>query len=110
MSPENTAEALLSRLKKYRARRITTCSSSNKIPVTKGARENRFRPGTDPRPGNLPRYGRSAIANVKVDHGVALDRMGPLLESLTLSSPRKRKAIPADIMTEAEIAERERIC
>jgi two-component system, chemotaxis family, protein-glutamate methylesterase/glutaminase len=118
--------------------------------VTKGARENRYRPGVDPLfrsaavthgPGVIgivltgmldngtagliaikkcggvtvvqdpkdaayPEMPESVLNNLTVDYCLPVAEMGRLLEQLTHKPSGKRKAIPTDIRTEAEIAER----
>lgn len=171
MAPENTAEALLHRLNRHKAFHPKLASDGETFKsgrlyiappdyhllirkktllVTKGARENRYRPaidplfrsaavahgghvigvvltgmlddGTagliaikkcggvtvvqDPADAAYPDMPRNALSNLKVDHCVALAGMGRLLERLTHDPPGKRKLIPQDIRTEAEIAER----
>jgi len=171
LAPESTAGALLHRLGKYRAfkckvpdngerflpGRIYIAPPDNhllvkehRVLVTKGARENRYRPGIDPlfrsaaashgpsvvgvllsgllddgtaglmavrRCGGVavvqdpkdaayPEMPQSALNNLHVDHCVRIAEMGQLLEKLAKERPGKRKPIPADIKTEAEIAER----
>ena len=122
----------------------------NRLLVTKGARENRNRPGIDPlfrsaavthgphvigviltgmlddgtagliairKCGGVtvvqdpaeaayPAMPQSALANLKVDHCVRLADMGKLLDRLSREPAGKRKPIPADVKTEAIIAER----
>jgi two-component system chemotaxis response regulator CheB len=171
LAPESTADALLYRLGKYKGfkckvpdngerflrGRIYIAPPDNhllvkeeRILVTKGARENRYRPGIDPlfrsaaashgssvvgvllsgllddgtaglmavrRCGGVavvqdpkdaayPEMPQSALNNLDVDHCVRIAEMGQLLEKLAKERPGRRKAIPADIKTEAEIAER----
>lgn len=118
--------------------------------VTKGARENRYRPGIDPlfrsaavnhgshvigvvltgslndgtvglnaiqRCGGVtvvqdpedaayPEMPRSALENLQVDHCLPLARMGDLLAGLARNPAPPQRAVPEDIRTEAEIAER----
>jgi two-component system, chemotaxis family, protein-glutamate methylesterase/glutaminase len=118
--------------------------------VTKGARENRYRPAVDPlfrsaavahgarvvgvvltgmlddgtaglmavkRCGGVavvqdPRDAAysgmpmNALNNVDVDFCVSVAEMGPLLTKLVHQPPRRSKAVPSDIRTEAVIAER----
>jgi two-component system chemotaxis response regulator CheB len=120
------------------------------ILVTKGARENRYRPAIDPmfrsaavthgprvvgviltgllddgvaglrtikqcggvavvqdpEDATYPAMPRAALASVKVDHCVALGRMGKLLDTLARGRPGKRVRIPESVRIEAEIAER----
>lgn len=171
MAPENTAEALLHRLGRYKAFRCKLASDGetfgsgriyiappdfhmlvkkSTLLVTKGARENRYRPAVDPlfrsaavthgssvigviltgmlddgtaglvavkRCGGVtvvqdpedaayPDMPRNALNNLKVDHCVAVAGMGRLIEKLAREAPGDHKAIPKDIRTEAEIAER----
>jgi two-component system chemotaxis response regulator CheB len=171
MAPENTGQALLRRLEKYRA---FTCALARDgetikrgriyiappdfhllvkrrtILVTKGARENRYRPGIDPLfrsaavahgPGVIgvilsgalddgtaglvaiqkcggitvaqephdaayPQMPQSALANLKVDHCLPAAELGVLLERLTRQRRGPHRAVPADVRTEAMIAER----
>jgi two-component system, chemotaxis family, protein-glutamate methylesterase/glutaminase len=121
-----------------------------RMKVTKGARENRFRPAIDPlfrsaavshgpsvvgviltgllddgtaglqaiqRCGGVtvvqdPKDAayadmpQSALSNLGVDHCVPLRELGPLLDRLTRGPRGRKKAVPDDIRTEAEIAER----
>jgi two-component system chemotaxis response regulator CheB len=118
--------------------------------VTKGARENRYRPAIDPlfrsaavahgprvigviltgllddgtagltavkkcggatvvQDPDTAAYAsmpRSALANVKVDHCVPLDAMGPVLERLIRGRAGKVPSVPAAVRVEAKIAER----
>lgn len=171
LAPENTGEALLHRLGKYRAFNCKLASDGETFEigriyiapadyhllvkektllVTKGARENRYRPGVDPLfrsaavthgPGVIgivltgmlddgtagliaikkcggttvvqdpkdaayPEMPESVLNNLTVDYCLPVAEMGRLLEQLTHKPPGKRKAIPTDIRTEAEIAER----
>jgi two-component system chemotaxis response regulator CheB len=60
----------------------------------------------DPKDAAYPGMPQSALDNLKVDHCVPINEMGPLLETLTHERPDKSKRIPKDVRTEAEIAER----
>lgn len=60
----------------------------------------------DPDEAAYPGMPSSALANVAVDHCVRLPQMGALLDKLVRQKPAKTPAIPADIATEARIAER----
>lgn len=171
MAPENTAEALLHRLRRHKAFHCEQASDgevfearniyiappnfhllvkTKTLLVTKGARENRYRPAIDPlfrsaavthgsrvigvvltgmlddgtagliaikRCGGVTvvqdpqdaAYSdmpKNALNNLKVDHCVPVAAMGALLGKLAREAPGKRKPIPQDIRTEAEIAER----
>jgi len=171
MAPHNSGEPLLRRLSRHKAfqsklaedgdrfrpGRIYIAPPDNhlllkkdKMLVTKGARENRHRPGIDPlfrsaavahgarvigvvltgmlddgtaglmaikRCGGVtvvqdPRDAAysdmplSALDGVHVDFCVALAEMGPLLTLLVSQPHGKSKAVPADVRTEAVIAER----
>ena len=171
MAPESTGEALLHRLRKHKSfgcqlakngqpfkpGRIYIAPPDNHLLVkkrtllvTKGARENRSRPGIDPlfrsaavthgpsvvgvvltgmlddgtagliaikRCGGVtvvqdpkeaayPAMPQSALGNLKVDYCVPLSEMGGLLDKLTYERPRNHGAVPADVRTEAVIAER----
>jgi two-component system chemotaxis response regulator CheB len=171
LGPETTGDALIHRLGKYRAfeprfaedgdvflpSRIYIAPpdqhmlvKKKNVLVSKGARENRFRPGIDPlfrsaavthgpavigvvltgmlddgtagliaisRCGGTTvvqdpaeaaysQMPESAVSNAPVHHCVGLGQMGALLEKLVKQAPGKRKAIPEDVRTEAEIAER----
>jgi two-component system chemotaxis response regulator CheB len=171
MAPESTGEALLHRLRKHKSfacqlakngqtfkpGRIYIAPPDNHllvkkhtVLVTKGARENRRRPGIDPlfrsaavthgafvigvvltgmlddgtagliaikRCGGVtvvqdskdaayPGMPQSALDNLKVDYCVPLSQLGRLLDKLTHERPRKDGAVPADVRTEAVIAER----
>jgi len=171
MAAENNGEALLHRLgrhkafdcrlakdgESYKPGRVYIAPPNNhllvkktKLLVTKGARENRNRPGIDPlfrsaavshtsrvigvlltgllddgtagliaiqKCGGLtvvqdpkdaayPGMPESALNNLKVDYCVPIGGMGSLLETLTRERRGKTKAIPKDVRTEAEIAER----
>jgi two-component system chemotaxis response regulator CheB len=171
MGPGNSGEPLLRRLARHRAFRPKLAKDGERLKprqiyiappdnhllikkgqllVTKGAAENRHRPGIDPlfrsaavsygarviavaltgtlddgtagliavkRCGGLtvvqdPRDAAysgmplSALDHANVDYCVPIAEMGPLLTSL-VSKPRGRnKAVPADVRSEAEIAER----
>jgi two-component system, chemotaxis family, protein-glutamate methylesterase/glutaminase len=171
LAPENTAAALLARLgrhkafdcklatngERFKAGRIYIARSDyhllvkkNHLLVTKGARENRYRPsidalfrsaatthgprvigvvltgmlddGTagliaihkcggvtvvqDPKDATYPEMPQSALNNLSVDHCVPIAQIGGLLAKLSREHPGKPKRIPADIRTEAVIAER----
>lgn len=170
MSPEGTAEVLMERLRKsapevklaedgeefrpsvvYVARPdYHLLIKENQLMVTKGARENRFRPAIDPlfrsaavNHGSrvigvvltgmlndgaaglaaIQRCGGSAVVQdpadaaypdmpqaalnaITVDHCLPLSQMGGLLSTLIGTQPPCSKAVPDDIRTEAEIAER----
>ncbi len=123
---------------------------NRKILVTKGAHENRSRPGIDPlfrsaavafgsgvigilltgylddgtsgmkaikKCGGIcivqdpddaeyPDMPRNALNNVKVDYCLPIAEMGALLLKIVPSKLQKVKAIPADLLIEAKIAER----
>lgn len=53
--------------------------------------------------GDMP---QNAINNAHVDHAVAVGEMGPLLQRLAGRKRGRRKPVPADVATEATIAER----
>lgn len=171
MAPESTGDALLHRLRKHKSfgcqlakdgqtfkpGRIYIAPPDNHLLVkkrtllvTKGARENRSRPGIDPlfrsaavthgpsvigvvltgmlddgtagliaikRCGGVtvvqdpkdaayPAMPQSALDNLKVDYCVPLSEMGGLLDKLTHKRSRNHGAVPADVRTEAVIAER----
>jgi two-component system chemotaxis response regulator CheB len=127
IAPENTAQALLHRLGRHRAFDCKLASDGEMFEagriyiapadyhllvkektllVTKGARENRYRPAIDPKDAAYPDMPESALNNLKVDYCVSLAGMGALLEKLAHEPPGKSKPIPRDIRTEAEIAER----
>jgi two-component system, chemotaxis family, protein-glutamate methylesterase/glutaminase len=171
MAPESTGDALLDRLRRNKAFRCKLAEDGEifrpgriyiappdshllvkktKLLVTKGARENRYRPaidplfrsaavthgsrvigviltgmlddGTagleavrkcggvtivqDPKDAAYPEMPQSALNNLKVDHCVPASEIGDLLAKLTRERPGKRKPVPADIRTEAVIAER----
>jgi two-component system chemotaxis response regulator CheB len=171
MAPEGTGDALLNRLNGHKALSCKLASDGESfkrgriyiappdnhllvkkstVLVTKGARENRNRPGIDPlfrsaavthgsrvigvvltgmlddgtagltaikkcggvtvvqdpKDAAYPGMPESALKNLSVDHCVPIAEMGRLLERLTQESPGKSKPIPADIRTEAKIAER----
>jgi two-component system, chemotaxis family, protein-glutamate methylesterase/glutaminase len=171
MAPENTGEALLHRLSENRAFACKLACDGESIAmgtiyiappdhhllvkektvlVTKGARENRFRPGIDPlfrsaavahgpdviglvltgmlddgtagliaikKCGGVaivqdpsdaayPAMPQSALDNLDVDYCVPIAKMGALLEQLVRAPAGKRRPIPKDVRTEAEIAER----
>ena len=171
MAPENTGDALLDRLGRNKAFKCKIAVNATsfkagevyiapadshlllkkaKLIVTKGARENRYRPAVDPlfrsaavahgprvigvvltgmlddgtagliaikkcggvtvvqdpKDAAYPDMPLSAVNNMKVDHCLPLAAMGPLLEKLTCQHPGKANSVPADIQTEAIIAER----
>lgn len=171
MAPQNTGEALVHRLSRHKAFNCKLATDGEafrsgriyiappdshllvkktKVMVTKGARENRYRPGIDPlfrsaavthgrrvigvvltgmlddgiaglvaikkcggvtavqdpKDAAYPGMPQSALDNVKVDYCVPIAEMGRLLENLSHERPGKRRVIPADVKTEAEIAER----
>ncbi len=171
MSAENTGAALLHKLGRHKSFRCKLAEDGETFKpgriyigppdahllvkettllVTKGARENRYRPaidplfrsaavthgpavigvilsgmlndGTsgliaikhcggvtvvqDPRGADYPGMPESALQNIKVDYCVAASEMGELLEKLTHERHGKKKTIPNDVRTEAEIAER----
>jgi two-component system chemotaxis response regulator CheB len=171
MAPESSGSALLSVLGKHKAfacklavagepfekGRIYIAPPDHhllvkktSVLVTKGARENRYRPaidplfrsaavthgpsvigivltgmlddGTagliaikkcggvtvvqDPKEAAYPEMPQSALNNLKIDHCLPVAAMGRLLEKLTSEQHGKEKSIPADIRTEALIAER----
>ena len=60
----------------------------------------------DPKEAAYPGMPQSVIDNVGVDHCVTLDAMSELLTTLVLKPRTTRARIPADIRSEAEIAER----
>jgi two-component system chemotaxis response regulator CheB len=60
----------------------------------------------DPSDAAYAEMPQNALNNAPVDHCVPLSEMGSLLEKLTNEVPAKRKSIPPEIQTEAEIAER----
>jgi two-component system, chemotaxis family, protein-glutamate methylesterase/glutaminase len=171
MAPENTGAPLIHRLSRHKSFRCRLAKNGepfqrgriyiappdnhllikkNKLLVTKGARENRSRPGIDPLfrsaavthgarvigvvltgmqddgtagliaikkcggitvvqdPKNAayPGMSQSALNNLQVDYCVPVGEMGRLLDTLCHEHPGKSKAVPKDISTEAEIAER----
>jgi len=171
MSPEDTGAALVARLGAHRALKSKLAIDGEVIEtgnvyiapadhhmlvkkrivlVTKGARENRYRPGIDPlfrsaavahgssvigvvltgmlddgtagliavqRCGGItvvqdpkdaayPAMPQSALNNLKVDHCLPAAEIGRLLGKLVREPRRKTTRIPADVRTEAEIAER----
>jgi two-component system chemotaxis response regulator CheB len=171
MSPQSTAAALLGHLVALRTFPCKVAEDGDRLAlgriyigpadfhllvkddrllVTKGARENRFRPGIDPlfrsaavsrgaraigvvltgmlddgvagliaikRCGGVtiaqdpseatyPDMPRNAVEQAHVDHCVALAPMAALLTRLVDSKPDKKTPVPADIRTEAIIAER----
>jgi two-component system, chemotaxis family, protein-glutamate methylesterase/glutaminase len=60
----------------------------------------------DPADAMYPAMPQSAVDNASVDHCVPLATMGVLLEQLSRTRAGKRKAVPAEVRIEAEIAER----
>jgi two-component system chemotaxis response regulator CheB len=171
MAPQNSGEALLRRLSRHKAfeprlarngdpfkpGRIYIAPPDNHlllkkdtVLVTKGARENRNRPGIDPLfrsaavthgsrvigvvltgmlddgtagliaikkcggvtvvqdPKDAAYSGmpQSALDNLDVDHCVPIAAMGQLLATLVSEPHGKNRAVPADVRTEAVIAER----
>jgi two-component system, chemotaxis family, protein-glutamate methylesterase/glutaminase len=171
MAPGGEGDALLNRLRKYEHLRCKLASNGERFEpgrvyvappdyhllikrdvllTTKGARENRYRPGIDPlfrsaavthgprvigvlltgmlddgtagltaihRCGGItivqdpeeaayPGMPNSALASSSVDHCVRLSEMGALLDRLTRQRHGRARPIPADITTEARIAER----
>lgn len=171
MAPEGTGQALLHRLRRHKAFACELAGNGesfrkgriyvappdnhllikkNKVLVTKGARENRSRPGIDPlfrsaavahgarvigvvltgmlddgtagliaikkcggvtvvqdpKGAAYPAMPQSALDNLKVDYCVPISEMGGLLEQLVHERPGKDKPVPADVRTEAIIAER----
>jgi two-component system, chemotaxis family, protein-glutamate methylesterase/glutaminase len=60
----------------------------------------------DPRDAAYPGMPQSALDNLDVDFCVPIAEMGALLATLAAKPHGKRKSIPSDIRTEAEIAER----
>jgi len=130
MAADNSGGALLNRLSRhtafackfaedgesFRVGRIYIARPDNhlllkkdRLLVTKGARENRNRPGIDPlfRSAAVAFSTReSALHNLQVDHCVPISEMGALLEVLAKTHARKRYSIPGDIRSEAKIAER----
>ena len=60
----------------------------------------------DPKDASYPGMPQSALNNLEVDYCVPISEMGRLLETLTHGRPGKRKPIPKDVRSEAEIAER----
>lgn len=171
LAPQSTGASLLHRLGRHKAFQCKLASEGEsfkpgriyiappdqhlllkggKVMVTKGARENRYRPaidplfrsaavshgpavvgviltgmlddGTagltaikrcggvtvvqDPKEAAYPDMPRSALENLEIDHCVPLREMGPLLERLTHGPRDRRRPVPEDVQTEAEIAER----
>jgi len=169
MAPENTGEELLHRLGRRENLRCSLAVDGEpfkriyiapadshlllkkaNLLVTKGARENRYRPAVDPlfrsaavvhgpwvtgvvltgmlddgtagliaikkcggvsveqdpKDAAYPDMPISVINNMKVSHYLPLAAMGPLLAKLACQQPVKAKSIPANIQTEAVIAER----
>jgi len=60
----------------------------------------------DPKDAAYPEMPQSALDNLDVDHCVPIAAMGQLLARLVSQPPGPAKRIPADVRTEAEIAER----
>jgi two-component system chemotaxis response regulator CheB len=171
MAPESTGEALLQHLRKRTSLHCRLAEDQERVRpgriyiappdyhlllqphrllVTKGARENRYRPaidplfrsaavaygprvigvvltgmlddGTvglaaiktcggvtvvqDPKDAAYPEMPQSALNNLDVDHCAPIEAMGGLLVSLTRERRGKKRPVPADILTEARIAER----
>jgi two-component system chemotaxis response regulator CheB len=171
MAPEMMGDGLLNRLNQHKAFSCKLASNGESfrrgriyiappdnhllvkkstVLVTKGARENRNRPGIDPlfrsaavthrarvigvvltgmlddgtagltaikacggvtvvqdpKDAAYPSMPESALNNLRVDHCVPIAEMGQLLVRLTQESSGKDKPVPADIRTEAKIAER----
>jgi two-component system, chemotaxis family, protein-glutamate methylesterase/glutaminase len=171
MAPEMTGDGLLNRLNQHEALSCKLASNGESfkrgriyiappdshlllkkstVLVTKGARENRNRPGIDPlfrsaavshgarvigvvltgmlddgtagltavkacggvtvvqdpKDAAYPGMPESALRNLGVDHCVAVAQMGQLLVRLTQERCGGDKPVPADIRTEAKIAER----
>lgn len=171
MAPEMTGDGLLNRLNQHKAFGCKLASNGESfkrgriyiappdshlllkkstVLVTKGARENRNRPGIDPlfrsaavshgarvigvvltgmlddgtagltaikacggvtvvqdpKDAAYPGMPESALRNLGVDHCVAVAQMGQLLVRLTQERCGQDKPVPADIRTEAKIAER----
>jgi two-component system chemotaxis response regulator CheB len=62
----------------------------------------------DPEDAAYPAMAKNALDNVDVDHCVGIAVMGRLLTRLVAKPRSKARRVPADIRTEAEIAERVR--
>ena len=60
----------------------------------------------DPDEAEYPDMPRNALNNVKVDYCLPISEMGALLYKIIPLKLRKRKPVPADVLTEAKIAER----
>lgn len=60
----------------------------------------------DPKDAAFPDMPQSVLNNTEVDYCVPLVEMGPLLEKLACAPPGTPKQVPADVRTEAVIAER----
>lgn len=60
----------------------------------------------DPKDAAYPGMPQSALDNLDVDYCVPIAEMGALLATVVAKPHGKRKSIPSDIRTEAEIAER----
>jgi two-component system chemotaxis response regulator CheB len=60
----------------------------------------------DPADADYPDMPKNALNQVKVDHCLPIDEMGTLLNKLISKAPKKAKAIPKDILIEADIAKR----
>jgi len=60
----------------------------------------------DPKDAAYPDMPQSALNNLKIDYCVPAAEIGALLEKLSHERHGKSKAIPDDVRTEAEIAER----
>jgi two-component system, chemotaxis family, protein-glutamate methylesterase/glutaminase len=60
----------------------------------------------DPADAKYPGMPQSALDNAEIDHRVPLAAIGGLLERLSREHSGRRKAVPKDILIEAEIAER----
>jgi two-component system chemotaxis response regulator CheB len=171
MAPYNSGEPLVRRLRRHKGLDIRLARNgdhftsgrvyiapadhhlllkSDRVLVTKGARENRNRPAVDPlfrsaavahgarvvgvvltgllddgtaglmaikkcggvtvvqdpRDAAYSEMPQSALDHVDVDYCVPIAEMGALLATLTSSRRGKSKATPADVRTEASIAER----
>jgi two-component system chemotaxis response regulator CheB len=59
----------------------------------------------DPEEAAFPDMPRTALANVHVDHRLLTSDMGPVIERLVAQSVSRSGTVPADIQTEARIAE-----
>ncbi|MCA1801502.1 MAG: chemotaxis protein CheB, partial [Rhodothermaceae bacterium] len=60
----------------------------------------------DPEEAEYPAMPRNALNNVEVDYCLPVSEMGNLLDKLIPKKLPKRKTIPEDVITEANIAER----